>query len=70
MQPCSRADLNLFGLLQVEEVPGDFTQLDLATDDIMLLDTGDQVMLRTQIHAQFRWQTGEKNGRFSSPSIK
>lgn len=60
MQPCSRADLNLFVLLQVEEVPGDFTQSDLATDDVMLLDTGDQVMLLTQIHAQFRWQTGEK----------
>lgn len=59
MQSCSRADLNLFVLLQVEEVPGDFSQSDLATDDVMLLDTGDQVMLLTQIHAQFRWQTGE-----------
>lgn len=28
---------------QVEEVPGDFNQSDLATDDVMLLDTWDQV---------------------------
>lgn len=30
-------------LSQAEEVPGDFNQSDLATDDIMLLDTWDQV---------------------------
>lgn len=29
--------------MQAEEVPGDFTQMDLATDDIMILDTWDQV---------------------------
>lgn len=54
MPPCSRSDLNAFALLQVEEVPGDFTQSDLATDDVMLLDTGDQVTLRTWIHAEER----------------
>lgn len=30
-------------MFKVEEVPGDFTQSDLATDDVMLLDTWDQV---------------------------
>ncbi|KAK7945167.1 hypothetical protein WMY93_000895 [Mugilogobius chulae] len=36
---------NKTGRLIVEEVPGDFTQSDLATDDVMLLDTGDQIFL-------------------------
>uniref|UniRef100_A0A3Q3IER2 Gelsolin-like domain-containing protein n=1 Tax=Monopterus albus TaxID=43700 RepID=A0A3Q3IER2_MONAL len=31
------------GRLIAEEVPGDFTQSDLAMDDVMILDTGDQV---------------------------
>ncbi|KAA8587725.1 hypothetical protein FQN60_016587 [Etheostoma spectabile] len=35
---------NKTGRLIVEEVPGDFTQSDLATDDVMLLDTWDQVL--------------------------
>lgn len=30
-------------LSQIEEVPGEFMQEDLATDDVMLLDTWDQV---------------------------
>ncbi|KAJ0059202.1 hypothetical protein NL108_009574, partial [Boleophthalmus pectinirostris] len=34
---------NKTGRLSVEEVPGDFTQSDLATDDVMLLDAWDQV---------------------------
>ena len=29
---------------QIEEVPGELMQEDLATDDVMLLDTWDQVM--------------------------
>lgn len=29
--------------MQIEEVPGEFTQDDLAEDDVMLLDVWDQV---------------------------
>lgn len=29
--------------LQIEEVPGEFIQDDLATDDVMILDTWEQV---------------------------
>ncbi|KAK1164161.1 gelsolin-like [Acipenser oxyrinchus oxyrinchus] len=36
---------NKTGRLVAEEVPGDFTQSDLATDDVMLLDTWDQIFL-------------------------
>ncbi|XP_064197882.1 scinderin like b [Anguilla rostrata] len=36
---------NKTGRLIAEEVPGDFTQSDLATDDVMLLDTWDQIFL-------------------------
>ncbi|KAM3866404.1 scinderin like b [Diretmus argenteus] len=36
---------NKTGRLSVEEVPGDFQQSDLATDDVMLLDTWDQIFL-------------------------
>uniref|UniRef100_A0A4W4DXR2 Gelsolin-like domain-containing protein n=1 Tax=Electrophorus electricus TaxID=8005 RepID=A0A4W4DXR2_ELEEL len=36
---------NKTGRLIVEEVPGDFTQVDLATDDVMLLDTWNQIFL-------------------------
>ncbi|XP_028259636.1 scinderin like a [Parambassis ranga] len=36
---------NKTGRLIAEEVPGDFTQLDLATDDVMILDTWDQIFV-------------------------
>ncbi|KAA0719028.1 Gelsolin Actin-depolymerizing factor [Triplophysa tibetana] len=36
---------NKTGRIMVEEVPGDFNQSDLATDDVMLLDTWDQIFL-------------------------
>ncbi|XP_078459347.1 scinderin-like [Lampetra planeri] len=36
---------NKTGRFQVEEVAGDFTQEDLATDDVMLLDVWDQLFL-------------------------
>ncbi|XP_035271568.1 scinderin like a [Anguilla anguilla] len=36
---------NKTGRLIAEEVPGEFTQSDLATDDVMLLDTLDQIFL-------------------------
>ncbi|KAM7400952.1 hypothetical protein PAMA_005241 [Pampus argenteus] len=36
---------NKTGTIIVEEVPGDFTQSDLATDDVMLLDTWDQIFI-------------------------
>ncbi|XP_041790753.1 scinderin like a [Chelmon rostratus] len=36
---------NKTGRLIAEEVPGDFTQIDLATDDVMILDTWDQIFV-------------------------
>uniref|UniRef100_A0A7N8YQL4 Scinderin like a n=1 Tax=Mastacembelus armatus TaxID=205130 RepID=A0A7N8YQL4_9TELE len=36
---------NKTGRLIAEEVPGEFTQMDLATDDVMILDTGDQIFV-------------------------
>lgn len=36
---------NKTGRLVAEEVPGEFTQSDLATDDVMLLDTWDQIFI-------------------------
>lgn len=35
----------MFSCAQIEEVPGELTQDDLAPDDVMLLDTWDQVSL-------------------------
>uniref|UniRef100_A0A8C5CSM9 Scinderin like b n=1 Tax=Gadus morhua TaxID=8049 RepID=A0A8C5CSM9_GADMO len=42
---------NKTGRLIVEEVPGDFNQTDLATDDVMLLDTWDQIFLWVGVDA-------------------
>ncbi|XP_068446201.1 scinderin like a [Clinocottus analis] len=36
---------NKTGRLIAEEVPGDFTQLDLASDDVMILDTWNQIFV-------------------------
>ncbi|KAM7410585.1 hypothetical protein PAMA_001831 [Pampus argenteus] len=36
---------NKTGRLIAEEVPGEFTQIDLATDDVMILDTWDQIFV-------------------------
>ncbi|KAF3691314.1 Gelsolin Actin-depolymerizing factor [Channa argus] len=36
---------NKTGRLIAEEVPGEFTQIDLATDDVMILDTCDQLFV-------------------------
>ncbi|XP_070764333.1 scinderin like a [Enoplosus armatus] len=36
---------NKIGRLIAEEVPGEVTQMDLATDDVMILDTGDQIFV-------------------------
>lgn len=39
----SQISLHLFLPSQIEEVPGEMTQDDLATDDVMILDTWEQV---------------------------
>uniref|UniRef100_A0A8C7QAG9 Macrophage-capping protein n=1 Tax=Oncorhynchus mykiss TaxID=8022 RepID=A0A8C7QAG9_ONCMY len=43
---------------KVEEVPGDFQQTDLATDDVMLLDTWDQIFLWIGNEANAEERTG------------
>lgn len=40
------SSLTSFDPSQIEEVPGELMQEDLATDDVMLLDTWDQVSER------------------------
>ncbi|KAM3876568.1 scinderin like a [Diretmus argenteus] len=52
---------NKTGRLIAEEVPGDFTQMDLAIDDIMLLDTWDQIFL---------WIGNEANEAERTGSVK
>ncbi|XP_056149698.1 scinderin like b [Lampris incognitus] len=49
---------NKTGRLDVEEVPGDFTQLDLATDDVMLLDTWEQIFIWVGKDANAEERTG------------
>ncbi|KAL6104316.1 vill [Pungitius sinensis] len=49
---------NKTGRLTVEEVPGDFNQSDLAIDDVMLLDTWDQVFLWVGNDANEEEKTG------------
>uniref|UniRef100_A0A667Y740 Macrophage-capping protein n=2 Tax=Myripristis murdjan TaxID=586833 RepID=A0A667Y740_9TELE len=49
---------NKTGRLIVEEVPGDFTQSDLATDDVMLLDTWDQIFIWVGNEANAEERTG------------
>ncbi|KAG7237146.1 hypothetical protein INR49_032758, partial [Caranx melampygus] len=52
---------NKTGRLIAEEVPGEFTQLDLASDDVMILDTWDQI---------FVWVGEEANEVEKSGSLK
>jgi hypothetical protein len=55
----NRADvssLTPFDPSQIEEVPGELMQEDLATDDVMLLDTWDQV---SEGEREKTWVEGE-----------
>ncbi|XP_057714438.1 scinderin like b isoform X1 [Corythoichthys intestinalis] len=49
---------NKSGRLIIEEVPGDFTQSDLATDDVMILDTWGQLFLWIGKEANAQERTG------------
>uniref|UniRef100_A0A4W6FC46 Scinderin like b n=1 Tax=Lates calcarifer TaxID=8187 RepID=A0A4W6FC46_LATCA len=55
---CSNRFVLCCSVSQVEEVPGDFTQSDLATDDVMILDTWDQIFLWIGNEANAEERTG------------
>nr|XP_040040186.1 scinderin like a [Gasterosteus aculeatus aculeatus]XP_040040187.1 scinderin like a [Gasterosteus aculeatus aculeatus] len=52
---------NKTGTLIAEEVPGEFTQMDLAPDDVMILDTGNQVYVWVGSDANETEKTGSLN---------
>ncbi|KAM8875847.1 scinderin like a [Spinachia spinachia] len=52
---------NKTGRLIAEEVPGEFTQMDLAPDDVMILDTGNQVFVWVGSDANETEKTGSLN---------
>ncbi|XP_072295610.1 scinderin like a [Eucyclogobius newberryi] len=52
---------NKTGRLIAEEVPGEFTQMDLATDDIMILDAWDQIYVWVGKDANEEEKTGVEN---------
>lgn len=63
--------IKLSHTFQIEEVPGEFTQDDLAEDDVMLLDAWEQVKLDLIVTRQcaYHWELTKptlKNGKSNS----